>query len=225
MDEELIKRVIEEVLGQLQAAGTGNAGYTDGRDKVLVVGDAACVPASMAETCEILPIEDYVQYGNIYRYQKILITKLTLTQMSDIAQGRDGSPESCAVIAGLLNGMEVCMLEEALPHRKYAGKGSSRLYAVIENNAKMIQTFGVKLLKKSQPIVEAPVRPAKYQAPPVVVPQGSGCPNSEKLITEAVARALAAEGNQRVCLAKNAIITPLAWDIFNQHGMTVVRQP
>ncbi len=70
-------------------------------------------------------IDDYIQNKNIHRYQKILITSLTLMQMSDIAQGRDGSPEACAVINGLLNGLDVCMTEAAFPHRKYAGRAAA----------------------------------------------------------------------------------------------------
>jgi hypothetical protein len=191
---------------------------------MLVVGEVSLVPPQMADSCEILPIEDYVRYGNIHRYQKILITCLTMTQVSDIAQGRDGSPEADAVVNGLLNGTEVCMLEEALPHRKYAGKGSSRLYAVIENNVRLIQTFGVKLIKKSEPVIQQPVRPAKHQAPPVTVPRGSGCPNTESLITEAVARSLVAGGEDSICLARNAIITPSAWDVFTRQRVQVIRK-
>lgn len=224
MDEALVKKVIEEVLKSLQETGRTDAGYKDGLDKLLVIGDAADVPQSLAESHALFSIEDYAQYGNIHRYQKLLITKLSLTQLSDIAQGRDGSPEACAVIMALLNGLEVCMLEKALPHRKYAGKSSSRIYEVIENNARMIQTFGVKMLKKTRPAEPEKAKPPKYQAPPVEVPKGSACPNGERLITESVARSLLGGGEQSVCVAKDAIVTPSAWDIFNQQGVNVIRQ-
>lgn len=224
MDEALVKKVIEEVLKSLEQAGQTDAGYTDGFEKMLVIGDAADVPQHLAEAYELLTIEDYTHYGNIHRYQKVLITRLSLTQLSDIAQGRDGSPEACAVIMGLLNGLEVCMLENALPHRKYAGKSSSRIYEVIENNAKMIQTFGVKLLKKTRPAEPEKAKPPKYQAPPVEVPKGSACPNGERLITESVAKLLLGSGEQSICIAKDAIVTPAAWDIFNQQGVNVIRK-
>ncbi len=224
MDEALVKKVIEEVLKSLRETEQTKAGCKDGLDRLLVIGDVDDVPQSIAETHALFSIEDYAHDGNIHWYQKLLITKLTLTQLSDIAQGRDGSPEACAVIMGLLNGVEVCMLENALPHRKYAGRSSSRIYEVIENNAKMIQTFGVKVLKKARPAQPEKARPPKYQAPPVQVPKGSAHPNGERLITEAVARALTGSGEQSVCVAKDAIITPLAWDIFNQHGVHVIRE-
>ncbi|MGN0204967.1 MAG: hypothetical protein ACI4BB_10515, partial [Coprococcus sp.] len=140
MDEVWMKQVVEAVLKELQAGKTADSAYTEGMEKLLVIGDLDTVPQDMAGEYEFLTVEDYVQYSNIHRYQKILITRLSLAQLSDIAQGRDGSPEACAVITGLLNGLEVCITESAFPHKKYAGKSSSRLYEVIENNARMLQS-------------------------------------------------------------------------------------
>lgn len=225
MDEVLMKQVVEAVLRELQAGKDNASVYTEGMDKVLVIGDMDTVPQDMTSEYELLPVEDYVRYGNIRRYRKILITRLSLTQLSDIAQGRDGSPEACAVITGLLNGLEVCMTEDAFPHRKYAGKSSSRLYEVIENNARMLQSFGVKLLKQGRPVADpVPAKPPKYQAPRVEVPTGTACINGDRLITESVARSLTADGTGTVCLAKDAIVTPSAWDIFRQKGVTITRK-
>ena len=224
MEEAVIKQIIEQVMKELQGHGTADTGYTDGMKRLLVVGDPAAVPEDMADMYAVWSMEDYVHYGNIQRYDRILITELSLTQLSDIAQGRDGSPEASAVITALLSGIEVCMLEKALPHRQYAGRTSSRLYEVIENNARLIQTFGVRLLRKTVPAAPAPAKPAKFQAPPVAVPKGSACPNSERLITETVAKALTANGEKSICLAKDAIITPSAWDVFHQQKAAVIRK-
>ena len=60
------------------------------------------------------------------------------------------------------------LLETALPHRAYAGKSSTGLYALLEGYVRSIQAFGVKLLTRermAEPAVK-PVRPPKYQAPP-----------------------------------------------------------
>lgn len=225
MDERLMKQIVEAVMQELLAQKTTTSACTEGLDKLLVIGDLQAVPADMADHYQIFPIEDYIQNKNIHRYQKILITRLTLVQMSDIAQGRDGSPEACAVINGLLNGLDVCMTEAAFPHRKYAGKSSSRLYEVIENNARMLQSFGIKLLKECKVTAAAiPARPPKYQAPPIQVPKGTGHTTTDRLITEDVARSLADSGDKTICLAGNAIVTPSAWDLFKQKGIEVIRK-
>ena len=113
MDEKLMKQIVEAVMQELMAQRSNASACTEGLDKLLVIGDLQAVPADMAEKYQIFLIDDYIQNKNIHRYQKILITSLTLVQMSDIAQGRDGSPEACAVINGLLNGLDVCMTEAA----------------------------------------------------------------------------------------------------------------
>ena len=216
MDEKLMKQIVEAVMQELMAQRSNASACTEGLDKLLVIGDLQAVPADMAEKYQIFLIDDYIQNKNIHRYQKILITSLTLVQMSDIAQGRDGSPEACAVIRGLLNGLDVCMAEAAFPHRKYA---------VIENNARMLQSFGIKLLKECKvgapPI---PAKPPKYQAPPIEVPKGTGHTTTDRLITEDVARSLIDGGNTAICLAANAIVTPSAWDLFKQKGIEVIRK-
>ena len=225
MDEKLMKQIVEAVMQELMAQRSNASACTEGLDKLLVIGDLQAVPADMAEKYQIFLIDDYIQNKNIHRYQKILITSLTLVQMSDIAQGRDGSPEACAVINGLLNGLDVCMTEAAFPHRKYAGKSSSRLYEVIENNARMLQSFGIKLLKECKvgvPLI--PAKPPKYQAPPIEVPKGTGHTTTDRLITEDVARSLIDGGNTAICLAANAIVTPSAWDLFKQKGIEVIRK-
>ena len=215
MDEKLMKQIVEAVMQELMAQRSNASACTEGLDKLLVIGDLQAVPADMAEKYQIFLIDDYIQNKNIHRYQKILITSLTLVQMSDIAQGRDGSPEACAVIRGLLNGLDVCMAEAAFPHRKYAGKSSAR----------MLQSFGIKLLKECKvgapPI---PAKPPKYQAPPIEVPKGTGHTTTDRLITEDVARSLIDGGNTAICLAANAIVTPSAWDLFKQKGIEVIRK-
>ena len=225
MDEKLLKQIVDEVLKEVARGGFEDSSAREGYDKLLVVGDMADVPAKMRQDYQLLPIDDYMANRNVHRYQGIVITALTLTQLSDIAQGRDGSPESCAVVNALLAGIGVCMTEGALPHRKYAGKSSSRMYQVIENNVRLIQTYGVKLLGKDPAsVVQAPARPPKYQAPPILVPGGSARPNSDCLITEGIALQMIAGGARQVTVSECAIITPSAWDIFNRNDVEVLRQ-
>ena len=225
MDEKLLKQIVDEVLKEVARGGFEDSSAREGYDKLLVVGDMADVPAKMRQDYQLLPIDDYMANLHEHRYQGIVITALTLTQLSDIAQGRDGSPESCAVVNALLAGIGVCMTEGALPHRKYAGKSSSRMYQVIENNVRLIQTYGVKLLGKDPAsVVQAPARPPKYQAPPIQVPGGSARPNSDCLITEGIALQMIAGGARQVTVSECAIITPSAWDIFNRNDVEVLRQ-
>lgn len=224
MDEAVLRQIVEAVLQELGQSGGRNPAC-DGYDRLLVVGDPADVPEKLRQNYEVLPIDDYKCNRNIRRYQAILITKLDLAALSDIALGRDGCPESCAVVNGLLAGLDVCMLESALPHRKYAGKGSSRLYQLIESNVRLIQTFGVKMLGQA-PVVPAAanVNPPIHRLPEVSAPKGSGMPNADRLITESAAREMVLKCGPEIRLPAGTMITPSAWDIFIRNHINVVRE-
>ena len=168
------------------------------------------------------------KHQQIRRYDGVVITNVTLTQLSDIALGRDASPESCAVVYALLEGLNVCLLESALPHRRYADKHGSMMYQVLERNVQLVMSYGVKLLadKDIRERNTETVRPPKYQAPPVAVPSGHANVNCEKVITESMASAMIkggelAAGGEKVEFPAGTIITPSAKDVFKSNGIDV----
>ncbi len=223
MDEMMIQQIVEAVLKEM-GAGPSASCCAEGSCKMLVIGDVADVPAHVAQGCQCLTIQDYIQNKNINRYEKVMITELTMTQLSDVAQGRDGSPESCAIVHALLSGIDVLMIEKALLHRKYSGKGSSRLYQTIENNVKLIQSYGVKMLKEQIHQTLEPPKPPKFQAPKLQVPKGNAQTNEDRVITEGIAQVIAARSQGTAYISKDAIVTPSAWDVFKAKGLQVVRQ-
>ena len=228
MNEQNITGLVEEisrrVLAELQKQ-TAAAQADEGKEHYLVVGDETAVPELLARGAVLHPLQEYETNRNILRYRKVLITKLSMVQLADIAQGRNADAGSCAVIHALLNGVDVVMPETALPHRAFAGKGSKGLYALLESYVQTMQTFGVKLLggeKLVEPKI-VPVRPPKYQAPVPEPVRGSARPNSRQLITETEAEVLAANAKESVCIPDNAILTPSARDVFARARLEVRR--
>lgn len=224
MDEALIQKVMEEVIKTLNQSGVYLSPEKEGMPRMLVIGDFDDVPLEEKNQYILMGIDDYEKYKNIRRYQKVLITKLTLAQLSDIALGRDGSSTSCAVVNALLRGIDVVMRDGALWHRKLAGKGSPKLYSVLENNVRQLESYGVKIIEEQKPVFMHEPKPAKFAAPPVTVPEGSMKPTADRLITESIAQSLVSEGNVQVCVAKNAIITPSAWDIFKKNKVEIIKK-
>ena len=222
--QQIVEEVTRLVLAQMQKQ-QATAEATAGMGHCLVVGDIVAVPEKLRQGWVLHPLEEYEHCDNILRYQRVLVTGLTLVQLADIAQGRPSDSSSCAVVSALLSGVDVVMIEAALPHRKFAGKGSNGLYAILEGYVRSVQTFGVKLLAQEAlaiPVV-VPVKPPKYQAPAPVPVQGSAKPNSQRLITEADAEALAAEAKGAVCIPVNAILTPSAQDVFTRARLEIQR--
>lgn len=221
--EKLIQAVVSEVLKVMEGHRESESA-AEGIDKMLVIGDVHKVPADLKDRYILCGIEDYEKYHNIHRYQKVIITELSMTSLADTALGRAGDCVSSVLIEALLAGLDVSMLKCAISHRKYAGQGSTKLYALLEGYVNTLQTFGVRLIAEKKQVIVKEAKPPKFMPPQMTVPQGSAKPNPEKLITEDKAAAMIADCDGTVCLCKNAIITPSAWDVFDSHKIKVVRQ-
>ena len=219
--EELVRLVTDQVVRAL--AQGGGCPAEEGREKVLAAGDPALVPPELAEGRVVCPLEDYKAHRNILRYSRVVITDLTLTELSDIALGRDAGVKQCAVLQALLQGVDVFLWEEGLPFKTWSGRGSKVLHSLLSGYVQTLRTFGVKPAKqwKPEPVPEA--RPPKFQAPAVEVPAGTARPNAQRLVTEDGARALVKSGGP-VALARDAIVTPAAWDVLRAAGVEIVKE-
>ena len=216
--QQLVEAVTKQVLAAIEAGGQA-AAAKEGKEKILVIGDPSHVPEVLIRNAAVYPLEDYKTARNS-------LGKLTLAQLADIALGRDGDAVSCAAVQALLNGVEVWMLEEALPHRKCAGKGSSSLYQMLEGYVRTLQVFGVKLADRDKLCrpAEKPAAPPKFQAPAPAVPKGTACPNSGRLITETMALEMLEQAGETVRLARGTILTPSARDVFTRARVTVEQE-
>lgn len=218
--EQLVNQVTQQVLAALNQGAQCCAPGQEGLPKVLVVGKARSeLPEEVRRGAVLFGIEDYRANRNVLRYDRVVIAGLNITQLADIAQGRIGDEASCAVLHALLNGIETLILEDALSFRKFAGKGSTALYQLLEGYAQTLQVFGVKPVGRKQAgrREPPPPTPPRFKAPAVTAPKGSARPNTGRLVTEAEALALIQQGKP-VHLPKNAILTPSARDVFAQAG-------
>lgn len=227
MNEQQLKAIIEETVRAVLASKAAETCADDGKARALVIGDVSKVPETLkSEGYVLCPQSEYESSGNILRYQRVVITELSLLQLSDISLGRPGDVASCAVIQALLNGIETLLIEDGLAFRKYSGRCSTRLYAVLENNVKTLESFGVKVytperLKKREGMPLG--KPAKYSVPAQPAPRGSAVPNPERLITEVGAKAMLADCGKEVHIPANSILTPSALDIFKRARVEIIK--
>lgn len=197
--EQLIEFITKEVMEML--------GVDDADPEVslncpdaLVIGDAGQLPKTVRSQYHMKDLSDY--HGDIAPYDKIFITKLTKTELADIALGRDTEPAACAVIEGLLFGKEIYLYDIALTYRKHAGKGSRAFYQLLEGYVRTLQSFGVKLVQGTTVIDKY----EKHAAPGADLPSG--------VITEALAKSLTEKGEGDIHVRKGTVITPSAKDVF-----------
>lgn len=220
--EQLVNLVTQQVLSAMQGEEDCPCPATQGMSRALVIGGGAeRIPQELRHNFLLLDTQDYETHQNVLRYDRVIITALTFSQLADIALGRAGDPSSCAVIRALLEGIDVFMLENSLPFRAYSGKGSTALYHLLEGYAQTLQIFGVKLYKHKT-VPELPeAKPPKYQAPAVEVPLGTAVPNANRLVTEAAALAMVKQGSP-LRIPSSSILTPSARDVFSQAGITLI---
>ncbi|MBQ6373595.1 MAG: hypothetical protein IJJ45_03825 [Clostridia bacterium] len=168
-------------------------------------------------------LEDYERCGNIKKYERVIIGRMTTLQLSGLALGLPVDGLCRAVTEALLNGVEVLMAADAPPHRTCAGQGSRALYAMLEGYVRQLMVFGVKPLEGCRDTVttlEPPLPPEKQRPPQAV--ETHARPNRDRLVTEACAKRMCAGAEGEIRFGAGTLITPAARDVFAAAGITVV---
>ena len=212
--DELVRLVTQRVISALGEVNPTVDPKNEGKKKCLVLGGQE-VPEAYTQNMVLLDEQDYETVQNILRYDRVIITKLTLRQLADIAAGRPGDSLCCAVCQALLQGVDVLMLETAAPHRQHAGKGSTAFYRMLEGYMNTLQVFGIKLVGKESALNFTPEKkqgePARCEVTGV------------KLITEETALRLSKKA-QEVVVPAGVIITPAAADVFKEAHISIIRR-
>ena len=213
--EEIVRLVTEQVLAALQHVHHIDDDKNEGKKRCLVLGDGENVPEALRQDMILLDVKDYENIQNIKRYSRVLITKLTMPQLADIALGRPGDATACAVCQALLHGVEVLMLENAASHRAYAGMGSNAFYRMLEGYLNTLQVFGIKLVTSESPQLKMTgklnKKPVRYEV------------TDMKLITENAAEQLV-KNAQELVIPVDTLITPAAMDVFKETHVELIRR-
>ena len=213
--DELVRLVTQQVLAAINHENNIADARNEGKKKCLVLGEKEDIPETLTQDMILLDVKDYEEIQNILRYSRVVITKLTMRQLADIAAGRPGDSLSCAVCQALLQGVEVLMLEGAAPHRQYAGKGSTAFYRMLEGYMNTLQVFGIKLIGSDSVLMHAPEKkqgePARCEV------------TGTKLITEEIAERLAKKA-QEIVVPAGTLITPAAMDVLKEARVKLIRR-
>ena len=213
--DELIRLVTEQVLAAINNENKLEEARNEGKKKMLVLGEAEHIPEALKQGMILLDVKDYENVQNILRYDRVLITKLTMRQLADIAMGRPGDSLSCAVCQALLQGVDILMLDSAAPHREHAGKGSIAFYRMLEGYMNTLQVFGIKLIGMDSPMMNTA---EKKQGEPVRCEV-----TGTKLITEEIADRLAKKA-QEIVVPAGTLITPAAMDVLKEAHVKLIRR-
>jgi len=208
--EQLIELVTREVMKLVGDSTEPESDDKSGLPCALVIGSADKLPVSVKNKYNLCGIECYTCEEDITKFEKIYITELSLTELADIALGRNTRAVQCAVITGLLNGSEIFLLDCALTFRKLSANASRGFYQLLEGYVRTLQSFGIKLVSGQTPIDKYTVR----SSPSDDLPEG--------IITEALAISMVLKSSDTVILLrKGTVVTPSAKDVFLHAGKII----
>lgn len=204
--EQLVELITREVIRSMHGAPEPEPDKS-GCPPLLVIGNSDMLPKSVRDKYRICGMEGYTGPDAISNFDAVYITELTMTELADIALGRDTHPNQCAVIAGLMCGVPIYLMDSALGHRKQKLKCSRGFFQLLEGYVRTLQNFGIKLVTGQTPIDKYVAR----SAPGAELPDG--------VITEAIARSIVEKNSDtNLYFHKGTVFTPSARDVFLHAG-------
>lgn len=160
-------------------------------------------------------------------YDTILIPKLNLQQLANLALGTYVSNHESFILHALLNQKEVYLLEKGMAFKKFKETAPKNLYNQYLNYEETLRNYGVKIIKDLQDILGSHRSDnrsdnEKTSTMPSENKEVMAC-SHKKVITEADLKNIYYKGNKWFVIEKNSIITPLAMDFIKKHHLKIDR--
>jgi len=201
MMEEIIKKVLEE----LKALEMHNRPH-----KKMMVLSREAVPCEkikdrFSDTYEVVFVQGFTRED---APDALLIQELTPDELKRLGEGKNTSLGP--VMECLMEGKPVYLQEEGLYHVRHEGTCAKALYSLYEKSVKLLESYGVLLLKKET-----------KQSGRSLAGKCSG----RNLITESEVKKQMASGEKVLYVSKHTLITPLAKDLMKEQGIcTVIKE-
>ncbi|WP_300671304.1 hypothetical protein [Desulfoluna sp.] len=192
--EALVKAIAAEVLKQVNGQGE--------TPRVLIIGDRTCPKCQAAqkrlgkEHTFLYPDEDPGSEAKIRR----IVPFLSIRHMADMAAGKADGPLMEIVLAALLAGQEVEVME--FDYKRYDQTAPEGLMRLFEGQEAALASFGLKAFDTTQ---REAVRLRKL------------------LVTDADVAAAKQKGARELLLPRDAQVTPLAVESARDLGLTIIR--
>lgn len=133
--------------------------------------------------------------------QRYVLPMLSCSSLAAFATGQAPTPADAAVLALLLHGKVVEVLE--FEHHNFRATAPAALYGLYAAHEATVATFGLC--------------PVRLPAPAEVL-------HTDRLVTEADVTKAHASGTATLAVLEQAIVTPLAAEVAAQCGITIVKR-
>lgn len=217
MDKErLIELVTAEVMRMLENGGEESEKVPEcapDAPRALLIGQREKLPVRVQTKYSLCDVELYKDHSvpvPVEKFEAVFITRLSLTEFSDIAAGRDAGRISKTVIDAIMNGKKIYLMETSFFWRKQKAVIAPGFYQLLEGHVRTLRNFGIEVMTDQTVTERHTGKPLKTEGLP------------EGLITEQRAFALVEKrAENKIRVRKGTVITPSARDVFLHAGKTI----
>lgn len=218
------KELIEDIVQEIFKRFTKELNELPKGMPLMVIGSLSKEDEENLQGCTLIPFTE-----DVSKYEKVIISEITTSCMARLALGYADTPKEQAILDALLKGKQVYVLEKGLLYRDYKHSAPVRLYALYHGYESTLRQFGMRIIKSTKECMDLQ---SKYTPPILEATLASNIqePNtnkthvfSKKLLLEKDLISARVGFNDRIELAKNCKITPLAEDFIRAHHLTIFK--
>ncbi|AWI05044.1 hypothetical protein [Clostridium drakei] len=231
--EKLVEMITKEVMKRIKKLSYDENRYV--KDKILLLGD--CFESSnIKEALEEKYIVDlYNSDVNVDCYKAVVLSKLNLKVLSNLALGLCNGQYEEIIINALFKGKRVYVLEDGMEYRKYMSSANKNLYKLYTEYEQKLMYNGVDILNEGNLIRALLCGQDIHKSQNHEVYEDSISEKienkqefiknslSKKLITEVDLRRLYMDGVKEINILKKSILTPLAQDFIRINHLKIKR--
>lgn len=210
--DKMVSLIVEEVLDKLKETPTIN----NHKKKAIVFqnGNLQWVYNFLGKEFEFISYDTSIREGDA-----LIIPKLTLTMMANLANLNPSKDEETFILEMLMKGKKIYIFEEGLEYRRYKDTAPKQLYNKFLNFEKQLLNYGIEILNENLNVPSYHKEILSEQ--PVEIIKGEKI--SKKVITEGDVRKLHEKGENIIMLGEKTILTPLAKDFVKMNHMEIVK--
>lgn len=196
---------------------------------------SACIISDKQEKeLEQILVDSYQHHyfseeNRVKDYEMTVIPRLTVTMLSNLANGIGSNVKEQFVLSQLLQGKKVVILQNGVEYYRYKSSSPVLLYKQYEEFERKVKGYGVLFLrndellgKKEMTAIEVPV--VAEERMEVSAPSSRSFKLSKKLISEVDLQKLYLQNVKDIIVGDKCIMTPLAQDFIRTHQLTIIRE-
>ena len=218
------KELIEDIVQEIFKRFTKELNELPKGIPLMVIGTLPKEDQENLQGCTFIPFTD-----DISRYEKLVISEITTSQMAHLALGYGDTPEEQVILEALLHGKQVYVLEKGLLYRRYKDSAPLKLYALYHEYESTLRQYGMRIIKSVKDCVDSQGKHMQPLQEPVGTQNMLESNKNKthvfrkKLILEKDLISARVSFHDKLELTKDCKITPLAEDFIRAHHLTILR--